>query len=286
MRKLLLFSLFLPSFLFSQELTWEEKEELSSYRPVVFRNLEVNIEIDTNGFFTVEENYSVYFNESRHGLKRYFELDYLIGQDFNARPTVKKYLKSIFFPESDSRRIEITDIEVPEKNYVVSGGNMFNSQLEIKTGDPNIYVYDEQEYTIRYKVSNAFLYRDSTVDFYWNLLGGNWDIPFMNVDFNVKLQGEVDLDSNRYYLYAGPYGNVEEYKTINASKDSIYGTSPFEIEEYEDMTLLIHLPKDYVPPQTVKSEFWSRYAWPLYPLICVVIFVFFYWKVGKDKRLV
>ena len=286
MRSILLFYFLISLVGFSQELTLEEKDRLSDYGPVVFRNLEVNIEIDTNGFFTVEENYSAYFSESRHGIKRFLELDYLIEAERNSNPTVKKYLREIFFPTTNSRRIEITDIEVPDKTYEVTGGNLFNSQLEIKIGDANIYVYDEQEYTIRYKVSNAFLYRDSTVDFYWNILGNNWDIPFMNVDFNVKLQGGIELDSNRYYLYAGKYGNPEEHHTIYSSRDSIYGSSPFELHENETMTLLIHLPKDYIPPQTVKTEFWSRYAWPFYTLSCVIIFVFFYWRVGKDKRLV
>ena len=265
-----------------------EKDALRNYGPVVVKKLSVNITIDTSGFFDVEENYDVYFNESRHGILRFLKLKYLldIKETSPQEKSFSEKLGNFFFPPADSRRICISNIDVPGKDFEVSGNNFINDQVEIKIGHPDIYVEELQHYTIKYRVENAFLFRDSIIDFYWNFLGGNWDMKFLDVDFKIMLQGGIELPENRYYLYGGDVGNTNPLEGLQYNNDTLSGTSPFILNENQDLTVLIHLPANYVPRPTQSEIFWSQYAWPLVPFATILIFFVVWYFVGRDKFLV
>lgn len=268
----------------------DEKNYILKYDPVIIKNLNIEIEIDTNGFFSVEERYSVLFNESRRGILRFIYLKYLLDiKDESAglhSKSITEHLYDFFFPIESTRRIFIEDIEVEKHPFKLSGVTRFSELLEIKIGDQDVYLTGDQEYVIRYKVRNAFLFRDSVIDFYWNFLGGNWDIPFLNVDFKIKFQREVNFDSSNYYLYGGSVGSASPLNTIKFENNTISGSSPFILKEKEDLTVLLHLPFQYTPPPTESEIFWTRFAWPLFPLAIIVLFVLAWLIFGKEKRLI
>lgn len=73
----------LPNESSAEMMTQAEKEALRQYGPLVVKKLSVNILIDSAGFFDVEENYEVYFNEERHGILRFLKLKYLLDRHRN-----------------------------------------------------------------------------------------------------------------------------------------------------------------------------------------------------------
>jgi uncharacterized membrane protein YgcG len=268
----------------------DEKEYILKYDPVVIKKLTVDIEIDTNGFFTVEEHYSVLFNKERRGILRFIYLKYLLDikdeNQANTDKSISTYLTDFFFPVESTRRIFIEDIEVENHPFKLSGLTRFSDKLEIKIGDEDVYLTGDQEYIIRYKVKNAFLFRDSVVDFYWNFLGGNWDIPFLDVQFNIKLQGNVQLDSTDFKLYGGPIGTTNSLSTLKCDSNSVSGFSPLILKENEDLTVMLHLPFGYVKAPSEDEIFWSRYAWPIYPAGVIILFFVVWLLIGKEKRLI
>lgn len=271
------------------EISNSEKDYMLQYEPVVIKKLVTNITIDTTGFFDVEENYQVMFNEERRGLLRFLRLKYLLNIQENGSvqdQPVSDLLMDWFFPEVNTRRITIENIEVPDRTFTVSGNHMLSDQLEIKIGDEFIYLDGEQNYTIKYRVRNAFLFREGVIEFYWNFLGGNWDIPFLNAEFNIYLQGNVELDSHHYSLYGGEIGNTESLQTLYYKTDTLFGISPMLLDKNQDLTLLLHLPENYLPRPTASETFWTRYAWPILPVICILTFFIIWLMIGKDKRLV
>lgn len=266
-----------------------EKEDMLKYEPVVINKLITHITIDTTGFFDVEENYQVVFNDERRGLLRFLKLKYLLNiEETNSgqEQPLEDLLMDWFFPEVNTRRITIENIDVPDRTFDVSGNHILSDELQIKIGDESIYLEGEQNYTIKYRVKNAFLFRDGVVDFYWNFLGGNWDIPFLNAEFNIYLQGKVDLDSNQYVLYGGEIGSTESFQTLIYKTDTLFGISPILLDKNQDLTLLLHLPENYLPRPSSSEIFWSRFAWPILPAICILIFIIVWLMIGKDKRLV
>ncbi len=196
------------------------------------------------------------------------------------------YVYDFLFPEKYTRRIYIEDLEVKNHTFKKNWVHPFSEKLEIKIGDETVFLTGEHQYTISYKVKNAFLFRDSIVDFYWNFLGGNWDMPFLDVNFNIKLQGNIDLDSNDYFLYGGKVGNTQNLKTLEYHNDTLSGFSPFFLDKKEDLTILIHLPGSYIPHPTSSEIFWSIYAWPIFPFGFMLLFFIVWFFIGKENRII
>ncbi len=96
----------------------------------------------------------------------------------------------------------------------------------------------------------------------------------------------MDLDSNDFAFYGGEIGNTESLQTLYYKTDTLFGISPLLLDKNQDLTLLLHLPENYLPRPTASEIFWTRYAWPVLPTICILTFIILWLMIGKDKRLV
>ena len=59
--------------------------------------------------------------------------------------------------------------------------------LNIKIGDPDVYLSGKHWYHISYKaynLINPLIYHD---EFYWNVTGNGWDFPIETADVNIEL---------------------------------------------------------------------------------------------------
>jgi hypothetical protein len=112
-------------------------ESLGGYE---IKNYEVNIAVDENSSFDVEERIQVNFLEPRHGIYRYIPVDFKDDKGFqhNFRFNL----------------ISVKDGKGDEYNIAEKGKK--NGDYMIKIGDADSYVEGENTYLIKYRVQNAF----------------------------------------------------------------------------------------------------------------------------------
>jgi hypothetical protein len=264
-----------------------EKEYLLKYEKVVAKKVSYTIHISSNGYFDVEEDYTIVFNDARRGIYRQLFLRYILDIKENEEDvSTQEKMTNFFFTENKVRKISVENIAVDDHHFDLSGNHFLSNQVHIRIGDEDNYLTGEHHYRIKYRIRNAFLFRKNSVDFYWNFLGGNWDMPFLDVDFKIILDCETVLDSNRVYLYGGEKGNFDELSSFQIKVDTVMGHAPFIIYPQQDLTILMHLPLGYVPGPSDSELFWTIYAWPILPLLTLLIFYLVWFKIGKEKRLV
>ena len=236
----------------------------------------VDIYISEEGYFDVVEKYDVNFTQQKHGIYRTIQLKYdLLTSEGN----------------KEKRAIDVSRIEVPGHKSKID--NKFSRRLstffDIRIGDANKYVSGPQQYEIRYRVKNAFLFEERDTRFYWNLKPTQWQAPFQKIDFKVHLPENVTVDRSNIFVYSGPEGNTEKSENFIEVYDGkmFSGYSKTGVTSYygDAVTVLINFPPGSIAETKPLFPFWSKYG---FVLIIGLLFTGFYvlWrKHGKDTRV-
>lgn len=172
-----LFGLFVAVLLLTPGLTHAINERVLSF------DAEIKINQDASALVTEKIVYDL-GNQDKHGIFRYIPYKYQL--------------------RDGSRLIKIEDISVGDDSGPVkfttkkSGG-----QLEIKIGDPNIFVNGIKTYVLSYRVVGAMNYFDQYDEFYWNVSGNGWEAPIESIKATVIYPGGTQKDSAKAACFAG-----------------------------------------------------------------------------------
>src|SRR4030067_2397584 len=130
-------------------------------------NFESAVVINQDASITVKETIEVDFNESRHGIFRVIPVTYSIkGKTLNSRLNV----------------LSITDEKgVP---YQYEKGRLAQS-VNLKIGDPDVFVMGEKTYMITYKVDGVIQRYGDHDELYWNVTGSEWDTSILAATASV-----------------------------------------------------------------------------------------------------
>jgi len=233
-------------------------------------NYSVDIYINKAGYFDVIEKYDVNFTEYKHGIFREIVTNYQL-EDKN------KHL--------ENRKIEISNIDVQGAPYGKT--NVLYKSIILKIGDPNETVFGKKSYKISYRVNYAFLFDDSTSYFYWNIRPSEWQAEFKHINFRIHLPTNLPLDSSKYFIYAGALGNSTPTDAFDVSYKNGVITGKMKAGKSlfysENLTALIHLPKNYIKDATLSWWYWwSHWAWIVLIPIIIISFYFIWKKYGKE----
>lgn len=241
------------------------------------KHVDVEIYIHAEGYFDVVEKYDMDFTQQKHGIFREVRTSYDLT---NAEG------------EQEKRRIQVSQIKVPGHKFSVDPKfiRKIQTQFQIKIGDKNKWVFGPQQYEIRYRVDNAFLFEESQVQFYWNIKSTDWMAPFHSVSFTVYPPEDVAVGMDDFFVYSGNVGETSESAEFDISyvDGAFVGKSkPGFLSNYGDsVTVLLKMPPHAVKEIKPFWPFWSRYGW----LLIISAFVYaFYWiwnKFGKDNKVV
>lgn len=158
---------------------------------IELENYNVSMVVHKDNTYDVTEKLKVFYNESRHGIKRSIPETYAIDYTGENGDT-KTYNYSM----------KIEDVSVDGAPYSEEHSDGY---LVLTIGDENERVTGEQEYTITY----TFDFGDDRIDawdmFYFNIIWSpDWDTSIDNVNFDVNFDKDVDL--SKASVYAGYYG--------------------------------------------------------------------------------
>lgn len=224
-------------------------------------NYRVDIRVDQSGEFLVEETIDVNFSAERHGLFRKMPYRYKV--------------------DGKTHKIKYRNVQV--EGWPVEKEWDFEF-LTLRIGDADKYVYGPQRYVIRYKVKEAWLFMEEHTEFYWNVVGPQWEVPIKKVEYRIEFANSPSLVEGDYYVYTGGYGQQGTDATIHYRGGAIGGQSQRELGPGEGLTVAVKLPYDYVHRPTETELFLKQYGLLGLPLALIAVLFGIWYKHGKDEE--
>jgi uncharacterized membrane protein YgcG len=182
------------------------------------RTYNIDIRVAENGHFDVVEEIQVEFFRNRRGIIRNIPYQYKV--------------------EGKRKKIIIHDLRVDGWKYQTYREN---GNDVIRIGDPDVYLNGIQNYVIRYRVEDAFLVFKDHIEFYWNVIGEEWDSEIEQVNFNIHFPKEEEIQE--YKLFAG--NRRSDHGKIMVSQDGsdIIGRSLRTLNPHEGVSIAVKLPR-------------------------------------------
>lgn len=258
MKKILsIIAIFMISFMPLNVMADEYDYTLDSY--------DVSINVNENNTFDITETIDAFFNTEKHGI-------------FRKIPTKNKVVR--LDGTTSYNRAKISDIEVNE-NFTTSNEN---GNKVIKIGDADITLTGEKEYKISYLYN---LGKDTGKDydeFYYNIIGNEWDTTISNVTFTITMPKE--FDESKLGFSKGTYGTVDSsdiYYSVdgNVITGGFFGT----LNPGEALTVRLELPEGYFVGASSNLSLFTILAIAL-PIIFLITSIVLLIKLGEKFPLV
>ncbi len=225
------------------------------------RHYAIQMEVSATGAFSVEETIDVEFSQERHGIYRTIPTGYRV--------------------EGKKLHIRVSGIETPgwpmKREWEVD-------RLLIRIGDPDQYVNGSQRYVIRYKVRNAWLFPEEHTEFYWNLVGNDWDVPIDSISFAIHFEKDPGLQEGDFRVFTGYRGDQGSDATIAYDGQSrISGVSTRTFYAGEGLTVAVRLPADYIPRPSKTQLFLAKYGLLAIPVSLLAFILILWERIGRDE---
>lgn len=183
----------------------------------VISKYDVNINVNENNSFDITEKITVDFKNEKHGIIRKI-------------PLQNEYHDSA----------KISNLKINE-NYTKSEEN---KELQLKIGDENKKFIGEKEYIIKYNYKLPINKDEYNDEFYFNIIGDDWDTTIDNITFKITMP--KDFDKNEIYFTYGRYGSTDsELIKYTVNKNVIEGSYIGILDSYNAITVKINLPNKY-----------------------------------------
>ncbi len=243
---------------------------LSSFsQDFIIKEFDVKIKINKDGVALVNEEISVYFNESRRGIIREIPYKYKL--------------------EGKEYKTPISEIKVKNQKFKITASG---SIKRIRIGDPNKYLRGEVVYTISYKVKGPFITNGTYDEFYWNITGNDWTAPIEKVKYDIELPDDVSVPYSGLKLFTGTYGSKVDSGYIQQGGRHIYGNSIAALPPGQGLTVSLQLPLGYIDrknvadlnktkTQEIVEEVKIQWPWAIIPAALISLFVGFWNKTRK-----
>ena len=247
-------------------------------RPVFAQYFTINnyhsdIVINEDSSFIVKEKIEVEFHRQRHGIYREIPFKY-----------TDEFLKTTTTP---LKVLSVTDDSGKDWKYRVNKtGNVIN----IRIGNPDIYVSGNQIYVITYKVENELLFFNDHDEIYWNVTGNYWQAPIKEASADVTLNIKNKSEKLWAACYTGTYGSRRSNCSFNTSDNSAEFHTKKNLNTGEGLTIAFGWDKGLiVPPSSQQRFFWTlnlEENWVFLLPVLSFFFMFYRWyKMGRDPKV-
>ncbi len=196
----------------------------------VIKKYTVEVLLLDDGQIKVTEDLQVEFLEQRRGIFRTIPIHYSLGQDKNYK-------------------INVRDIQVANWNYKIStkGRNK-----EIRIGHPDRYLTGIQDYSITYHVDGAIAHYEDSDEFYWNVIGPEWEVPIERVAYEVRFPYGWRSKVTDYQVLIGDRGT--SLATLDTLTENIISSNnPIALGPKQGVTVSFQLPKGLLPVKVQNS---------------------------------
>jgi uncharacterized membrane protein YgcG len=241
-----------------------EESSYSGY-DYLLDSYDVNISVNENNTFNITERIGAYFNVPKHGIIRNIPL----------KNKVERLDGTISY-----NRAKISDISVDSTfETSVSNGNRV-----IKIGDAATTLIGPQNYTISYVYNIGKDTGKNYDEFYFNIIGEEWDTAIGNVTFKITMPKE--FDENKLGFSKGPVGSYDSTGiTYKVDGNVITGSYSGILNPGEALTVRLELPEGYFTNASNNFDFLMILSFVL-PILFALITLLMWIKFGKDDKVI
>lgn len=238
------------------------KSSAYSHYDYVIDSYDVSIVVNENNTFDITESIAVHFNMARHGIYRAIPL----------KNTVTRLDGS-----TTTNRVKISNVNV-NNDFSISRED--NSYI-IKIGSDATTVTGTQKYVISY---NYDIGKDPLKDkdeFYFNIIGKEWNTIIGNITFSITMPKE--FDSNLLGFSSGTYGSTaNENVNYVVNGNIITGSYNGILGAGEALTVRLELEEGYFSKASYVIE--CQDILYIVPLVLLILSILIWFKYGKEKK--
>lgn len=225
------------------------------------REMIVDIVVDEENAYEIKERIIVDFNDANmHGI-------------FREIPTKTYYGKGV----------RVSGVKVTSHPYDSSWSGDY---INIKIGDPDQYARATEIYDLQYRYAIGDDRNTELDEFYFNIIGPEWQIPIHKTVFSVEMP--ESFDASKVNFTSGYFGNTDttevQYEIIG---NKIVGSLDQTLNPGEALTIALPLPEGYyteVIPDGQQIDNFAKTFYISFPLlIALAVWIMFKW--GKDKQM-
>ncbi len=239
------------------------------------KNYEVYVTIGNDGVHHVEEIISVFFEGRHHGIVREIPLDY---SSYNG---------------THARIYNLTCSEEYEHDTD-------NGYYIMKIGSGSRYVEGDVSYIIKYDYDLGADYNEGYDEFYFNLIGVDWECPINNVHFEVDIpfvenagfandEAFFDYVAENTYFTSGSYGSKgsDGHAFLSLLNDGYLGIDGTvkDLGPYEGVTIRMDLPEGWYHGAREKwdNRGLANKVHLVLPLVLILLGIFLWFRFGRDN---
>ena len=228
------------------------------------KSFDVEVNVDSQNVYSVQENISVKFWEYQHGIYRYVPA---LGNISTEGNEAQKYLTPV------------TDVSVPNYEYTVynEAGNCV-----IRVGSEDYTVYGDQKYSISYQINVGKDHTDKYDFFYLNAIPTGWDTSIDSGQITIHLP--FQFDASNVVVYTGKSGSTSTSGvTYSVSGNTIYCSTTRALAYGEGVSIYVKLPEGYFVAAKGYVGIFDIFAIILaiaFGIIAITLFV----KYGRDSK--
>ncbi len=231
------------------------------------KSYDTKIVVDSESVLNVEEVIDVVFSEPRHGIFR------KVPYQYKRADSLLTYDTSLF------------GIEVPGEKFEVSRSGGY---VTIKIGSANETVSGERRYVIRYKVYGGVKFLDGFDEFYWNVIGHDWETGIERATFSVSLPPLPPGEPLRHAVHTGRRESTASKAVVSMKGGVLQGHSTAALGAGEGITVAIMIPKGVLVDGSLALRlrlFAVSWAIAVVPAVCAVFLYLLWFVVGRDEKV-
>ncbi len=165
----------------------------------------------------------------------------------------------------------------------ISATQLFRKEIDrgyliLKMGNPNLKIEGKQSYKISYKYDMGNDKVKDADEFYFNIIGTEWDTTIRRVYFTITLPKEFDANKVGFSLGTnGSVGYNPDDLKFRISGNTITGYTKTTLNPHEGLTIRVELPENYFTPKIGFETYIALIAVVLAIIPLVIWYIF-----GKD----
>lgn len=225
----------------------------------------IDIKVNENNTFNITEYITAYFNVDKHGI-------------FRKIPLRNKIVR--LDGTKSNNRAKISDITVNEQSttYNESGYKV------IKIGNPNYALTGSKDYVINYLYNIGKDTGKEYDEFYFNLIGYEWDTTISNAEFTITMP--KDFDKTKLGFSSGAVGSTDSSNIeYDVAGNVISGSYNGVLNAGESLTVRLELPEGYFVGASDNFNLMIIILFAL-PIVFAIISFLLWAKYGKDDKAI
>jgi len=234
----------------------------------IINDYDINILVSEENKYEITETIYVTFNKEKHGIYRKLPLE-----------------NEVIRPDgtTEINKAKISKIEVNEKYSLSTDDSLYKI---IKIGDSDTLIFGKKKYIIKYNYNIGNDQTSNYDEFYFNIIGTEWNSYITNTTFTITMPKEFDASK---LSFGSGKAIITETNGIsyNVNKNVISGQIHDTLSPYQGLTIRLELPEGYYQKQVFGFDYdLIDLSILLIPISMVLVSYLLWRKFGKEEELV